>query len=74
MRAAPRRCSAAPGFDLGGLGRVAGPLLRKDVSLIADVARGRQIAAPEAVVMLAEDGLRTLHAAAQESVATRETA
>ncbi len=65
---------AAPGFDLGGLGRVAGPLLRKDVSLIADVARGRQIAAPEAVVMLAEDGLRTLHAAAQESVATRETA
>jgi 3-hydroxyisobutyrate dehydrogenase len=62
---------SAPGFDIGGLGRVAGPLLRKDVGLIADVARRRQIAAPESVVTLAQEGLRRLHAAAQESVSPR---
>ncbi len=59
---------AAPGFDIGGLGRVAGPLLRKDVDLIADVARQRQIAAPESLVTLAEKGLRSLHAAAKETI------
>ena len=58
---------SAPGFDIGGLGRVAGPLLRKDVNLITDVARRRQIAAPESVVTLAEKGLRSLQAAAEET-------
>src|ERR1700683_2420939 len=37
---------SAPGFDIGSLGRVAGPLLRKDVDLITDVARRRRVAAP----------------------------
>ena len=49
---------SAPGFDIGGLGRVAGPLLRKDVNLITDVAARRQVAAPESVVTLAENGLQ----------------
>jgi 3-hydroxyisobutyrate dehydrogenase-like beta-hydroxyacid dehydrogenase len=56
---------AAPGFDLGPLGRVAGPLLRKDVNLITDVVRRRQITAPASVLMLAEECLRSLHAAAE---------
>ena len=59
---------SAPGFDMAGLGRVAGPLLRKDVDLITDVARRRRIAAPESVVTLAEKALRSLHAAAEESL------
>ena len=58
---------SASGFDIGGLGRVAGPLLRKDVNLITDVARRRQVAAPESVVRLAEKGLRSLQAAAEET-------
>lgn len=58
---------SAPGFDLGGLGRVAGPLLRKDVDLLAGVARQRQIAAPTPVLALAEEGLRRLDAAAGAS-------
>ena len=36
---------SASGFDIRGLGRVAGPLLRKDVNLIADVARRQQVGA-----------------------------
>ena len=59
---------SAPGFDIGRLGRVAGPLLRKDVDLITDVARRRRIAAPESVVTLAEKALGSLHAAAEESL------
>ena len=59
---------SARGFDLGGLGRVAGPLLRKDVDLITDVARRRQIAAPASVLTLAELGLdRLLHDATGEA-------
>ena len=58
---------SARGFDLGGLGRVAGPLLRKDVDLITDVARRRQITAPAAVLTLAELGLHRLHDAAGEA-------
>jgi 3-hydroxyisobutyrate dehydrogenase len=64
---------SAPGFDIGGLGRVAGPLLRKDVGLLPDVARRRQIAAPQSVVTLADEGLRRLHTAAQESVSPRDS-
>ena len=60
--AVPPRMLSAAGFDIGGLGRVAGPLLRKDVNLITDVAERRQIAAPASVVTLAEQGLRSLHA------------
>lgn len=60
---------SAPGFDIGVLARVAAPLLRKDVDLITDVARRRQIAPPESVVTLAEKGLRSLHAAAEENAA-----
>jgi hypothetical protein len=58
---------SAPGFDIGRLGRVAEPLLRKDVDLITEVARRRRIAAPESVVSLAEQGLRSLHASTEES-------
>jgi 3-hydroxyisobutyrate dehydrogenase len=58
---------SARGFDIGGLGRVAGPLLRKDVDLITDVARRGQIAAPASVLTLAELGLRRLHDAAEET-------
>ena len=58
---------SARGFDIGGLGRVAGPLLRKDVDLVIDVARRRQIAAPTSVLRLAELGLERLHAAAGEA-------
>jgi 3-hydroxyisobutyrate dehydrogenase len=59
---------SAPGFDLDGLGRVAGPLLRKDVNLITDVAKRQQVAAPESVVTLAELGLQRLHGAAEEAL------
>jgi 3-hydroxyisobutyrate dehydrogenase-like beta-hydroxyacid dehydrogenase len=59
---------SAPGFNIGSLGRVAGPLLRKDVDLITDVARRRRIAAPGSVVTLAEKALGSLHAAAEESL------
>jgi 3-hydroxyisobutyrate dehydrogenase len=45
---------SAPGFDLGVFGRIAGPLLRKDVDLIADVARRQQVASPDSVAALAE--------------------
>jgi 3-hydroxyisobutyrate dehydrogenase len=58
---------SAPGFDLRPFGRVAGPLLRKDVNLITDVARRRQITAPESVLMLAEECLRGLHEAAEKT-------
>jgi len=58
---------SARGFDTGGLGRIAGPLLRKDVDLIIDVVRRRQIAAPAPVFTLAELGLRRLHDAAHET-------
>jgi 3-hydroxyisobutyrate dehydrogenase len=58
---------SARGFDIAGFGRVAGPLLRKDVDLITDVARRRRIVAPEFVVTLAEKALRSLHAAAEGS-------
>ena len=58
---------SARGFDIGGLGRVAGPLLRKDVDLVIDVARRRQITAPTSVLRLAELGLERLHAAAGEA-------
>jgi 3-hydroxyisobutyrate dehydrogenase-like beta-hydroxyacid dehydrogenase len=51
---------AAPGFDLGVLGRVAEPLLRKDVRLLTDVARQRKIAPPASIMALAEEGLRSL--------------
>jgi len=58
---------SSSGFDLGGLGRIAGPLLRKDVHLFTDVAQQRRISAPESVVTLAERGLRRLDAAAEEA-------
>jgi 3-hydroxyisobutyrate dehydrogenase len=58
---------SAPGFDLDGLGRVAGPLLRKDVNLITDVAMRQQVAAPASVVTLAELGLQRLHGTAEEA-------
>jgi 3-hydroxyisobutyrate dehydrogenase-like beta-hydroxyacid dehydrogenase len=51
---------SASGFDIEGLGRVAGPLLRKDVNLIADVARREQVTPPDLVVGLAEKGLLAL--------------
>jgi 3-hydroxyisobutyrate dehydrogenase len=51
---------SASGFDLRAMGRVAGPLLRKDVNLIADVARRVQAAPPDLVVGLAEKGLLAL--------------
>jgi 3-hydroxyisobutyrate dehydrogenase len=57
---------AAAGFDISGLGRVAGPLLRKDVNLLTDLAERRQVSAPASVVTLAELGLRRLHGAAEE--------
>ena len=57
---------AAAGFDISGLGRVAGPLLRKDVNLLTDLAERRQVAAPASVVTLAELGLQRLHGAAEE--------
>ena len=59
---------SASGFDIGGLGRVAGPLLRKDVNLIADVARREQVTPPDLVVGLAEKGLLALGSATGESV------
>jgi 3-hydroxyisobutyrate dehydrogenase-like beta-hydroxyacid dehydrogenase len=58
---------SAPGFDIGALGRVAGPLLRKDMNLIAGVVRRREIAAPGSVVALAERGLRSLQTAAEKT-------
>jgi 3-hydroxyisobutyrate dehydrogenase len=64
-RAASMVC--APGFDISRLGRVAGPLLRKDVNLITDVAVRRQVAAPASVVTLAELGLQRLHGTAEET-------
>ena len=48
---------SASGFDISGLGQVAGPLLRKDVNLIADVARQHEVALPDSVGELAEKGL-----------------
>lgn len=51
---------SASGFDIRGLGQVAGTLLRKDVGLIADVARQQQVALPDSVVRLAEMGLLAL--------------
>lgn len=51
---------SASGFDISGLGRVAAPLLRKDMNLIADVARRQQVAPPDSVVGLAEKGLLAL--------------
>jgi 3-hydroxyisobutyrate dehydrogenase len=59
---------SASGFDIEGLGRVAGPLLRKDVNLIADVARREQVTPPDLVVGLAEKGLLALGSATGESV------
>ena len=53
---------SAPGFDLGALGRVAGPLLGKDVHLITEEARRQQVEPPASVLTLAELGLRRLHA------------
>jgi 3-hydroxyisobutyrate dehydrogenase len=58
---------SARGFDIAGFGRVAGPLLRKDVDLITDVARRRRIVAPQSLVTLAEKALRSLRTAAEES-------
>jgi hypothetical protein len=58
---------SAPGFDLHVLGRVAGPLLRKDVNLIMDVARRQQVSAPASVVTLAELGLQRLLGPAEEA-------
>ena len=54
---------SASGFDIRGLGRVAGPLLRKDVDLIADVVRRQQVAPPVSIVGLAEKGLLALEGA-----------
>ncbi len=51
---------SASGFDTSGLGRVAGPLLRKDVNLIADVARRHHVSPPDSLVGLAEKGLLVL--------------
>jgi 3-hydroxyisobutyrate dehydrogenase-like beta-hydroxyacid dehydrogenase len=51
---------SASGFDLRGIGRVAGPLLRKDVNLIADVARRQHVAPPDSVVGLARKCLLAL--------------
>ena len=51
---------SASGFDISGLGRVAGTLLRKDLSLIADVARRQQVALPDSVAGLAQKGLLAL--------------
>jgi 3-hydroxyisobutyrate dehydrogenase-like beta-hydroxyacid dehydrogenase len=51
---------SAPGFQLGGFGRVAGPLLRKDVKLLADVAQQKRVAPPDSVAALAEKGLLVL--------------
>jgi 3-hydroxyisobutyrate dehydrogenase-like beta-hydroxyacid dehydrogenase len=48
---------SASGFDIRGLGRVAAPLLRKDVNLMVDVARWQRVAPPNSVVELAEKGL-----------------
>jgi 3-hydroxyisobutyrate dehydrogenase len=58
---------SSPGFDLGGLGRIAGPLLRKDVRLLTDVVQRRRISPPESVVTLADRCLRRLDAAAEEA-------
>jgi hypothetical protein len=44
------------------------------VDLITDVARGRQIAAPESVMTLAENCLGSLQAAAEEKVVKGERA
>jgi 3-hydroxyisobutyrate dehydrogenase len=51
---------SASGFDISGLGEVAWPLLRKDVNLIADVARRQQVALPDSVARMAEKGLLAL--------------
>ncbi len=59
---------SASGFDIGGLGRVAEPLLRKDVHLVVDVARRQQVAPPDSIVGLAEKGLLALGAAKEGSV------
>jgi 3-hydroxyisobutyrate dehydrogenase len=60
---------SSPGFDLGGLGRIAGPLLGKDVRLLADLVQQRGISAPDSVVTLAESCLRRLDTAADEAAA-----
>jgi 3-hydroxyisobutyrate dehydrogenase-like beta-hydroxyacid dehydrogenase len=57
---------SASGFDVRSLGRVAGPLLRKDVNLIADVARRQRVVPPDSVVGLAEKALVTLAAAGND--------
>ena len=51
---------SASGFDISGLGHVAEPLLRKDVNLIADVARRHEVVLPDSVGGLAEKGLLAL--------------
>ena len=58
---------SASGFDISALGRVAGPLLRKDVNLIADVARRQHVVPPDSVVELAEQGLLALGATKGET-------
>ena len=58
---------SARGFDLGGLGRVAGPLLRKDVDLITDVARRRQMTAPASRPHTRRTGSHRLHDTAEEA-------
>jgi 3-hydroxyisobutyrate dehydrogenase len=47
-------------FDLSNLGRVAGPLLRKDFGLVADIARSQHVEIPEALLRLAERSLAIL--------------
>lgn len=48
------------GFDLGGLGQIAGPLLQKDVGLIVDVAQQLEAVPPPALLGLARAALALL--------------
>jgi 3-hydroxyisobutyrate dehydrogenase-like beta-hydroxyacid dehydrogenase len=47
-------------FDVSGLAVVAGPLLRKDFRLIADVARNKDVELPSSLLDLAERSLAML--------------
>lgn len=55
-------------FDLSGLGEVAGPLLRKDFGLMADIARSQNVDVPDSLLRLAERSLATLNSAHADPV------
>jgi 3-hydroxyisobutyrate dehydrogenase len=54
-------------FDLSSLGQVAGPLLRKDFRLVADVARSQRVDLPESLLRLARNCLATLESPLSDS-------